>query len=90
MMMKVLKRIAKGGLYSNRIIARELGIDEAMVEQMIFQLERLGYIEKDSMNGGSCCEGGCCGTSKKKSCCSGNNNVNIDLWKLTEKGKAAV
>lgn len=89
MMMKILKRLAKGGLYSNKIVARELGTDEGMVEQMILQLERLGYITKDSMNSGSGCACSSC-SDKKKSCCSGNNNVNIDLWKLAEKGKAAV
>lgn len=89
MMMKILKRLAKGGLYSNKIVAKELGIEEGMVDQMIFQLERLGYIVKDNMNSSSCCACSSC-TDKKKSCCSGNNNVNIDLWKLTDKGRAAV
>lgn len=90
MMMKILKRLSEGGLYSNKMMAKELGIDESMVEQMISQLERLGYIKKDNMNSSSGCDCGCCSPKKSKSCCSGKNNVNIDLWKLTEKGRAAV
>lgn len=88
--MKILKRLSKGGLYSNKIMAKELGIDESMVEQMISQLERLGYIKRDNMNASSGCDCGCCDSKKKKSCCSGKDNISIDLWKLTEKGKAVV
>lgn len=90
MMMKILKRLSEGGLYSNKIMARELGVDEGIVEQMISQLERLGYITKDNMNSSSGCDCGGCGSKKSKSCCGGKSNVNIDLWKLTEKGRAAV
>ena len=83
--MKILKRLTQGGRYSNKIMASELGIDESTVEQMITQLQRLGYIEKEDM---SPCSGACdCGDSSKKgSCCSGGN-VDINIWKITTKGK---
>lgn len=58
-------------------------------EQMISQLERLGYIKRDNMNSLSGCDCGCCGSKKSKSCCSDKNNVNIDVLRLTEKGRAA-
>jgi hypothetical protein len=86
MLMKVLKRLAQGGRYSNKIMANELGIDEGMVEQMLMQLEQKGYIEKENM---ASCSGGCdCGSSKKESCCS--SNVDIIMWKITSKGTETV
>ena len=85
MLMKVLKRLAEGGIYSNKLMAKELGIDEGMVEQMILQLQQLGYIEKEDM---SPCAGACdCGDGPKKaSCCSGGS-IDINIWKVTSKGQ---
>ncbi|MCR3760123.1 transcriptional regulator [Clostridium felsineum] len=85
MLMKILKRLKDGGIYSNKAMARELGVEEAVIEQMILQLQQLKYIEKDVMT--SDCDCGSC-SSKKKSCCK--SNAKIDLWRLTEKGKRAV
>jgi Uncharacterized membrane-associated protein/domain len=84
MLMKILKRLSEGGMYSNKSVARELGIDESLVEQMISQLENMGYIEKDSM---SSCNGGCgCSSSQKSSCCN-SSSIDINMWKVTDKGK---
>ena len=86
MLMKVLIRLAQGDRYSNKIMAKELGIDEGMVEQMLIQLQQLGYIEKEEM---VTCSGGCdCGSSSKKGCCSDSSNIDIIMWKITNKGKA--
>ncbi len=85
MLMKVLARLVQGGRYSNSIMAKELGIDEGMVEQMLVQLQRLGYIEKEDMEA---CSGGCdCGNSSKKASCCSSSNVNINMWKITDKGR---
>ncbi|MCB2359003.1 FeoC-like transcriptional regulator [Clostridium estertheticum] len=86
MLMKVLKRMAQGDRYSNKIMARELGVDEGMVEQMLMQLERKGYIEKEDMVS---CSGSCdCGSATKKaSCCSSKSD--IIMWKITTKGNEA-
>jgi hypothetical protein len=85
MLMKVLKRLAAGGRYSNKLMAKELGIEEGMVEQMILQLQQLGYIEKEDM---SACSGGCdCKDSSKKASCCNSSNVDINMWKITNKGK---
>ncbi len=87
MLMKILKRLAQGGIYSNRLMAKELDVDESLVEQMIMQLQQRGYIEKDNM--GDCSEGcGCCST--KSSCCSDKHNIEINIWKVTEKGKKTI
>lgn len=88
MLMKILKRLSQGGRYSNKLMANELGIDESMVEQMIVQLQQLGYIEKEDM---SACSGGCdCGSSSKKASCCNSSNVDINIWKITDKGKETV
>jgi predicted transcriptional regulator len=85
--MKILKKIAQGGVYSNKSMAKELGLDASLVEQMITQLQQLGYIEKNKMGGRSSgC--GCCST--KNSCCSDKHNIDINIWKITEKGKKAI
>lgn len=88
MLMKVLKKLFDGGLYSNNTIARELNVDEGLVEHMIIQLQHMGYIEKEENKGGACsCSG--CSPSKKASCCS-SSNVRIGMWTLTQKGKTAL
>lgn len=91
MLMKILKRLAQGGMYSNKLVAKELEIDEGMVEQIVIQLQQLGYIEKEKMNncssGCNCSSGSC--SSKSNSCCS-NHNINVNIWGITEKGKKII
>ncbi|HEY8892866.1 MAG TPA: FeoC-like transcriptional regulator [Clostridium sp.] len=87
MLIKILKRLAQGGVYSNKLMAKELGVDESLVEQMITQLQKLGYIEKEDM--GNCSSGCDCGSSKKGSCC-GNQDIGIKMWNITEKGKKTI
>ncbi|MBU3073707.1 FeoC-like transcriptional regulator [Clostridium estertheticum] len=86
MLMRVLKRLAAGDRYSNKLMAKELGIDEGMVEQMLIQLAQMKYIEKEDMTS---CSGVCnCGNgSKKASCCS--SKTDIIMWRITSKGKEA-
>ncbi len=88
MLMRILKRLTQGGIYSNNLMAKDLGIDESLVEQMVIQLQHMGYIEKDSIN--SCSECCNCGGSKKSSCCSEKPSANINIWKITEKGRNAL
>lgn len=84
MLMKILKRLSEGGMYSNKSVARELGIDDSLVEQMISQLENMGYIEKDNM---SSCNDSCgCSCSQKSNCC-GSSGIDINIWKVTDKGR---
>ena len=86
-LIKILKTLSKGGRYSNRLMATELGVDESLVEQMINELLHLEYIEKEKIN--SCGDGcGCC--SSKKSCQGNTQSVDINIWRVTEKGKKAI
>jgi predicted transcriptional regulator len=61
-------------MYSNKLLAKELGVDESLIEQMIIQLKNMGHIEKDNMD--SCSPGwGCGGHSKNGGCCGSNNII---------------
>ena len=87
MLIKILKTLFKGGRYSNKLMAKELGVDESLVQQMIDKLLHMGYIEKEKIN--SCGDGcGCC--SSKKSCSTSNQSTDINIWKVTQKGKKAI
>lgn len=88
MLINILKRLAQGGGYSNKSIAKGLGVDEKLIEQMIVQLKDLGYIEKYDMDNCSSCRDyrNC---NRNCSCCP-NNNIEAKIWKITEKGKTAV
>lgn len=90
MLMRVLKKLSEGGRYSSsRAIAADLGMDEGMVDQMLMQLQQLGFIEKDKMDTSSTCTCSKCEITKSKSsCCS--SNVEIGLWTITEKGIKAI
>ncbi|MDD3223604.1 MAG: FeoC-like transcriptional regulator [Clostridium sp.] len=87
MLIKILKRLLEGKSYSPRIIAAELGVSEGMAQQMLLQLENMGYIEKSSTND---FDEGCCSgcSSKKKSCCT-SRKLDIDMIRVTSKGREA-
>lgn len=87
MLMKILKKLIEGGRYSNKLMAMELGVDESLVEQMIERLIQMEYIEKEKIDS---CGDGCGCSSNKGCCCSKSNAVEINIWKVTEKGKRAV
>ena len=87
MLIKILKSLAKGGRYSNKLMATELGVDESLVQQMIDNLIRMGYIEKEKINS---CGDGCGSCSSKGSCGSDTHSIEINIWKVTEKGKKAI
>lgn len=81
MLMKLLKIIADKGFYSKSGIAKELNIPEILLDDMVEQLLRMGYIEKVQNN---TCSGGCAGCHKTS--CSSNQNSNVKFIKITEKG----
>jgi hypothetical protein len=87
MLIKILKSLAKGGRYSNKLMATELGADESLVEQMINNLIRMEYIEKEKINS---CGDSCGACSSKGSCGSNTHSIEINIWKVTEKGKKAI
>ena len=87
MLKKILEALARGGRYSNKAMASELGVDESLVEQMMEKLLQMKYIEKEKIN--SCSDG--CGCCANKGCSEANtNNIDINVWRVTEKGKMVI
>jgi DNA-binding Lrp family transcriptional regulator len=87
MLKKILETLVKGGRYSNKAMASELGVDESLVEQMIDKLLQMKYIEKEKIN--SCSDG--CGCCSNKGCSEANtHNVDINVWRVTEKGRVLI
>ena len=87
MLIKILKTLSKGGRYSNKLMATELGVGESLVKQMIDNLLRMGYIEKEKINS---CGDGCGSCSSKEICSTNTHSIEINIWKVTEKGKRAI
>jgi len=79
MLVELLCRVAQGGAHSTAVLARELGVDEALLAQMLADLMRLGYL---ALLGGGC-EGGCNACSSAGGCSMGEPG---SVWLLTEKG----
>ena len=57
MLKNVLKEISIAKIFSTSVIAQNLNITEALVEEAIEQLSRMGYIEEDM--GSPTCETKC-------------------------------
>lgn len=79
MLEEVLRRIAKGGTYSLSGLARELGVGEELLRQMIEDLVRMGYLRPVAGD----CEGHCAGCSLAEICAVGSPTR---VWALTERG----
>jgi len=79
MLMKILRAIYEGTA-SITMIANELSINKAIVEQMIENLINMGYIRKESL---SCDTSACCKCSSKSSCGSSD----LFFYQVTDKGK---
>lgn len=79
MLMKLLKIIYEKGLYSKQSIAKEMNLSIGVLEDMINQLIRMGYIEEVKNSDCSCNCKTCSG------CCNGSN-ANLSFIKITEKG----
>lgn len=78
MLNKVLELINKEGNFSSRFIARELNLQEAVVDDLKDKLINMGYITKISCDM-SACEKCSCG------CSSNKLNDKID-YEITKKG----
>lgn len=79
MLKEVLSEFAKGEMNSNSNIGRKLNLSEGMVEQVLKDLAKMGYIQKEESTCGSKCSSCSC-------CCSKTSDV-INMWKITDKGK---
>lgn len=82
MLERILGVLAEGGAVSYSDLARTLGVDRALVRQMVEHLVTLGYLRPAA---GPCREE-CRACSLEASCLSGPEHT----WTLTEKGRRAV
>lgn len=82
MLKNVLKELSIARAFSVSNIARTLNTSEALVEESINQLSRMGYIVEDM--GSPSCETTCSGCSMKSLC----NTTPLKTISLTEKGRA--
>lgn len=80
MLKDVLKEISKSNIFSKSTISKNLNISELMVEELVNQLIRMGYLEEDL--GSPTCESKCSGCHIT-SC----NLIPIKMFSVTEKGK---
>ncbi len=82
MLEKLLGVLALGGAVSYGDLAHTLGVDQALVQQMVEHLARLGYLRPAA---GSCGEA-CGACALEDPCASGGPDR---TWTLTEKGSRA-
>lgn len=81
MLKDVLKEISNAKIFSIPLIAKNLDISEALVEDAVKELSRMEYIVEDM--GSPTCETKCSCCSMKAFC----NSVPIKTITITHKGK---
>jgi predicted ArsR family transcriptional regulator len=79
MLEELLRRLAEGGTYNLSELARELGVGEELLRQMIEDLVRRGYLRPVAGN----CQGQCAGCPLAETCAIGGPTR---VWALTERG----
>jgi predicted ArsR family transcriptional regulator len=90
MLTTILQKMAVSAVLNRADLAKQLGISEDLLERMLEDLARKGYLTSLAAAGGenhhSC--GGC---SSCKSCTAGSagHNQTFTGWTLTAKGRAA-
>jgi predicted transcriptional regulator len=92
MLIEILKKIATSESNSYTSLAKTLNLDQEMVKQMFYNLQRMGYIISDdpACGDGKCDECGVCPLKRKNESKENKISSGITRWKLTEKGKEAV
>lgn len=82
MLIELLELIAKEGMRQPSELASVMGVSTSLLESMLADLERMGYLEKlDAI-----CETGCKNCPSK--CVMSVMNA-PRVWKLTDKGRRA-
>lgn len=85
MLIRLLQLIdGAGGTLPLSALAQELGADQALVESMIGDLVRLGYLAPVTPG----CAGGSCRHCPQRSACAIPSQAR--LWALTERGRQMV
>ena len=79
-MQRLLELVAEGGVHSYADLARELGVSEELVGQMIEDLARMGYLRPVAGD----CESRCTSCALAETCAIGGPTR---VWTLTEKGQ---
>jgi hypothetical protein len=89
MLMNVLKALATGNVYNQAELAKQLGISEGLLAQMMEDLAQRGYLAPLSADSNGGC-GGCSGCGQAKACtgCPSQRSNVIKGWTLTAKGLA--
>jgi len=82
MLEKLLRLVAAGGVHSHAVLAQELDVTEALLDQMIEELVRLGYLRPVDAS----CPGRCEDCPMHETCGIGRGSR---LWVLTERGERA-
>ena len=91
MLYRLLERLAQGGVHTPAELANELGVSEDLLEQMLMDLARRGYLRPLALGEGcnpnphppgrGRCSG--CGLATAEGCALG---LRGRIWTLTEKG----
>jgi predicted DNA-binding transcriptional regulator YafY len=82
MLKEILACFASGQSYTMMALAAELGVSESLLEQMLADLERAGYLAAADMG----CEGRCAGCPSSGLCALLHGKR---IWTLTAKGRRA-
>jgi len=80
MLERLLSLVGQGGVHSYTDLARQLDVSEALLEQMLQDLARMGYLRPVADG----CEGRCAGCPMTKTCAIGGPTR---VWALMEKGQ---
>ena len=82
MLRKLLQQVAEGGVRTRAELARKLGVSEGLVEQMLEDLARMGYLKPVEGRYTSQCTG-----CPLASTCAAGTPTRV--WTLAEKGQKA-
>jgi hypothetical protein len=78
LLQKLLEKVATGGVHIYDDLRRELDVSQGLLEQMLIDLGRMGYLKR--VNTG--CEEHCAGCPLSGACAVGQSG---QVWTLTEK-----
>ncbi|MEW8974388.1 MAG: FeoC-like transcriptional regulator [Tissierellaceae bacterium] len=81
MLKDVLKEINNSSGFSKSSIGKTLNISEDMVEDLIAELVRMGYLDEDK--GSPTCSTACSSCPYTKNC----NTIPIKIYKISKKGE---
>jgi hypothetical protein len=84
MMRRLLAAAAEGGIGNLHDLALRLGISPALVQLMLGELSRRGYVRPAGE-----CAPACGGCSLRSACHAGPQRRTAGLWVLTEAGRRA-